>query len=156
MLTEPLAETIVSVKGAPISPVRRYDLNGYRILLAEDNPTNQTLIVGILKKTGAEVITADDGQIALDIFMAAREKGEHFDLILMDMQMPVMDGYQTTKQLRQSGYTGAIIALTAHAMDGDRDKCINAGCNEFVSKPINRAVLIETIQQKLHAVETRS
>ena len=143
-------------KGAPISPVRRYDLKGYRILLAEDNPTNQTLIVGILKKTGAEVTSADDGKIALDLVLSAREKGKHFDLILMDMQMPTMDGYQATNQLRKSGYTGPIIALTAHAMDGDRDKCINVGCDDFVSKPINRAVLIETIQQKLNAVETKS
>lgn len=119
-------------------------LEGARVLLVEDGPDNQRMISFILKKSGALVSLAENGQIAID--MATNSKGEAlFDVILMDMQMPVMDGYEATQTLRSANYTGPIIALTAHAMTGDRQKCISAGCNEFVSKPIDRAKLIETV-----------
>ena len=118
-------------------------------MLAEDGSDNQWLFSHILKKAGADVDVVENGELALDAALAARDEGNPFDVILMDMQMPVMDGYEATGQLRREGFTGPIISLTAHAMDDDREKCIKAGCDDYVSKPFNRKILIEMIQQRL-------
>jgi CheY-like chemotaxis protein len=119
------------------------------ILLAEDGPDNQRLIAHILRKAGAEVAVAENGQVAFDLALAAWQAGNPFDVILMDMQMPVMDGYQATQELRRAGYGGPIIALTAHAMMEDRQRCLDAGCNDYTTKPINRAVLLECVAKYL-------
>jgi len=100
-----------------------------RILLAEDGKDNQLLISTILRKAGAQVELAANGREAFDRAMAAMSAGGSYDAILMDMQMPEMDGYEATRQLRTGGYTGPIIALTAHAMAEDRAKCLAAGCD---------------------------
>ncbi len=121
------------------------DIQGCRIMLAEDGPDNQRLISFLLKKSGAKVTLAENGEIAYHTALREKEEGTPFDCILMDMQMPTMSGYEATAALRQAGYTNPIIALTAHAMTGDREKCLKAGCDEFATKPIQRNDLIRAI-----------
>jgi CheY-like chemotaxis protein len=120
-------------------------LAGRRILLAEDGPDNQRLIAFVLQKSGADVTTVDNGQLAVDAAIEASDAGHPFHVVLMDMQMPVMDGYQAVALLRAKGYRLPIIALTAHAMTGDRQRCLAVGCDDYASKPIDRASLIEQI-----------
>jgi len=120
-----------------------------RILLAEDAPDNQRLISFVLRKAGAEVTVADNGQVAVAKALAACHEGRPFDVILMDIQLPVLDGYQATSQLRRRGYQGPIIALTAGAMANDREKCLNAGCDDFAAKPIDRKTLFAVIRKHL-------
>jgi len=122
-------------------------LKGYRILLAEDGPDNQRLIPHLLRKDGAQVMVAENGKIAAQKAMEALTMNEPYDVILMDMQMPILDGYQATALLRRQGYGGVIIALTAHAMEGDREKCIAVGCDDYSTKPVKRAELAEKIRQ---------
>ncbi len=118
-----------------------------RILLAEDGPDNQRLIAHVLEKNGASVDIATNGEIAVRNAWTRHEHGEPYHIIIMDMQMPLMDGYEATRQLRNRGYQGTIVALTAHAMDSDRERCLEAGCNEYATKPIDRKALIELLAQ---------
>jgi CheY-like chemotaxis protein len=115
----------------------------------EDGPDNQRLIAHLLRKAGAQVTVAENGRRAVDAVWAARDAGCPFDLVLMDMQMPVMDGYVATSTLRTGGYAGPIVALTANAMPTDRQKCLDAGCDEYLSKPIDRKTLIESARRLL-------
>ena len=121
------------------------------ILLAEDGPENQVLVSHYLRKAGAEVTVADNGRIACE--KVAETIGAPgavgFDLILMDIEMPELDGYGAAAKLRSRGYRGPIIALTANAMATDREKCIRAGCTDYLSKPFSRELLLETVRRHL-------
>ncbi|MGD8454120.1 MAG: ATP-binding protein [Phycisphaerae bacterium] len=120
-----------------------------RVLLAEDGPDNQRLITHFLSKAGVAVTVVPDGQQAVDAVLAAQAAGEPFDVVLMDMQMPVLDGYRAARRLREQGCTVRIVALTAHAMTEDREKCLAAGCDAFASKPINREKLLAVVRGQL-------
>ena len=122
------------------------DLN---ILLAEDNPINQVFARRVLEQLGAHVTIANNGQEALDLVQA-----HDFDLVLMDCQMPELDGYEATRQIRKLGakYSDLpVIALTAFAMAEDRDICLAAGMNDYVTKPVDRKILIKTIGKWVNA-----
>jgi len=120
-----------------------------RILLAEDVPANQRLISHILKRAGAEVHVVENGSLAVADALEAAAAGTPFDVILMDMQMPIMDGYEATETLRKRDYRRPIVALTANAMASDRDKCLDAGCDDFATKPINRGNLLGIIREQV-------
>ena len=120
-----------------------------RILLAEDGVDNQRLIKRILERAGLEVTVAENGLLALEHAIWARDGGQPFDLILMDIQMPELDGLIATARLRQEGYTHPIVALTAHSQASDRQQCMEAGCDGYLTKPIDKAVLLRTIAEQL-------
>ncbi len=123
---------------APVADVRRID--GVRVLLAEDSIDNQFLISQILKKAGAVVEIAENGKVALE-----KAHQRDFDIFLIDIQMPVMDGYTTVAELRREGFKSPVIALTANALQGDRERSLFSGFNEHISKPVNRTSLVNTV-----------
>jgi signal transduction histidine kinase/CheY-like chemotaxis protein len=120
-----------------------------RVLLVEDGLDNQRLIENILRRAGLVVEIAPDGAQGCELALLSESSDEPYDVVLMDMQMPVLDGYTAVQRLRASGYGGAIIALTAHAMAGDRERCLAVGCNDYATKPIARDVLLAQIASHL-------
>ncbi|MHC4513548.1 MAG: response regulator [Planctomycetota bacterium] len=130
--------------GSFAPPAPPMQLSG-RVLLAEDVRTNRILIEKILAKSGLTVTTAENGAEALGLALGAEADGQPFDLVLMDMQMPVMDGYEATEKLRHQNYQRPIIALTAHAMTEELEKCLVVGCDAYASKPVNRQALLELV-----------
>jgi CheY-like chemotaxis protein len=119
-----------------------------RILVVEDNHVNQKVVVAVLRKRGFTLELANDGREAL----AKLEKSE-FDLILMDVQMPVLDGLEATRLIRkhERWQSLPIIAMTAHAMNGDRERCLEAGMSGYISKPVHPSHLLQTIDEHLLA-----
>ena len=120
-------------------------LENCRVLIVEDGIDNQRLIKFLLKKDGATVELANNGLEGIEKIEENIKNDSPFNVILMDMQMPILDGYSATKQLRENNYDGPIIALTAHAMSSDRRKCLDAGCTDFTTKPINKTELIRLV-----------
>jgi CheY-like chemotaxis protein/HPt (histidine-containing phosphotransfer) domain-containing protein len=115
-----------------------------RVLLAEDGEDNRDLIASHLYRAGLEVGIASTGRLAVEAAM-----NNHFDLILMDMQMPELDGYEATGALRAAGLTLPIIAVTANAMAEDRIRCLQAGCTDYLAKPISRSELMQALRRFL-------
>jgi PAS domain S-box-containing protein len=150
MIDDPMsATTTIGPDGGAGNDADKVPLHDCAILVAEDAPANQHLIGRLLKKAGADVTVVENGKLAVGVALSASDAGRPFQVILMDIQMPVMDGYEATALLRRSGYTGTIIALTAHAMPSDREKCIAAGCDDYATKPIQQRELLDKIRAYL-------
>jgi PAS domain S-box-containing protein len=123
-----------------------------RLLLVEDEPDIQRIVSLLLRKTKLEVHVAGSGRAACEMAEKSRAEGRPYDLILMDIQMPGMSGYETTQALRSGGWEGPIVALTAHALAGDREKCLAAGCDDYIPKPGIAAGLRELLARHLDRV----
>lgn len=137
--SEPTVNTRLEKKAKDIR------LDGINILLVEDAPDNRMLVSRVLQLAGASVAMATNGREGV---FAAESK--HYDIVLMDLQMPEMDGYEATLTLRESGYRRPIIALTAHAMKDERNRCLNNGFTDYLTKPIDRSMLLGTLRYHAH------
>lgn len=123
----------------------KYTWETKKILIAEDEETNYLFVEAILEDTNAQLIWAKNGVDAVEKF----NENMDIDLILMDIKMPEMDGLTATKQIREVNNNIPIIAQTAYAMSEDKNKCLNAGCNDYLTKPINHRLLLATIEKYL-------
>lgn len=133
-------ESLLSVTRSPFTETS--PLAGLRLLVVEDNTLNQEVAEGLLTYVGASVRIVDNGFAALALL---EKEAQHFDAVLMDIQMPEMDGYEATRRLRATGCTLPIIAMTANALSADREACLIAGMNDHIGKPIDSLVLINTL-----------
>jgi len=118
-----------------------------RVLVVDDTPMNRKLVRRMLERVGSHVTTCDNGQKAIDAVRRASEENQTFDLILMDMQMPVLDGFEATRRLRRLGCDIPIVALTASCLPEDQRHCYEAGCTDFLSKPIDRSTLLRKVAE---------
>ncbi|QDV22027.1 Signal transduction histidine-protein kinase BarA [Aureliella helgolandensis] len=142
LLVAPPADALMgTLDSIPVETIR---LPASSVLLVEDGEINRKLVKIMLEDAGVSVTTAENGWLGVQ---TARR--EPFDLIVMDMQMPVMDGYTAASKIREEGITTPILALTAHAMKGDEEKCLAAGCSNYLTKPIRAAVLLSTVRNLL-------
>jgi len=126
-----------------LPPVEEKPINKLKILIAEDDKTSEMLISIAVKKFGKEIINVRTGTEAV----AACLNNPDIDLVLMDIQLPEMNGYAATRQIRELNKEVFIIAQTAYAQTGDREKAIEAGCDEYITKPINKKRLLEIINE---------
>lgn len=123
------------------------------ILIVEDAPDTRLLLSEILKRCGYRVLQAANGKIAVDDLKSRRASGGHqqpvYDLVLMDMEMPVMSGYEAARLFREAGYQGPLVALTAHALAEEKERCLTSGCNAYLTKPIRAAEFVRSVKQHL-------
>jgi CheY-like chemotaxis protein len=131
-----------SVKTGRGEPREEADLCGRRVLVAEDGADNRRLLRAFLEGAGAVVSFAENGEEALE---RVRAETTAYDVIVLDMQMPVMSGYDAARRLRAEGVRTPLLALTAHALPEDRALCIDAGCDDYLAKPIRRSALVDTL-----------
>jgi CheY-like chemotaxis protein len=135
------SETNLTEKRTEVQKKKEHSLS---ILIAEDNPVNQKLIKAILGKAGYQVEIANNGKEAVE---KVTDSTGVYDLVFMDVQMPEMDGLDATKMIRRKGFnTVPIVAMTAHAMAGDREKCLEAGMDGYITKPIKKEIIFKTIE----------
>ena len=150
-MVEPKLTTVGQV-AKPLPREQLLQLDG-RILVVDDRREIRSIAQHMIEEAGATSAAAADGQEAIHLIRQAMQDGEPFNLIVMDMQMPVMDGYEATRRLRQSGFKSPIIALTAHAMAGDRQKCLDAGCSDYLTKPLDHDEFISLLASGLQTPE---
>ncbi len=136
----------------PLAEVRQ-SLHG-RVLLVEDVPEIARLIRSILAKSRVDLDLAENGLAACEMAIASRAAGRPYHLILMDIRMPMVNGYEATRRLRAQGWDGPIVAVTAHSMRGDREKCLEAGFNDYLPKPISQAAFFGILERYLGAPDT--
>lgn len=137
------------LEAAPAGP----RLRGVRLLLVEDHPLNQVVARGMLEHAGAEVDLVENGLLAVD---RLRERAADYDIVLMDVQMPVMDGYEATRQIRQVlGLKLPVLAMTAGVMKSEQDQCIAAGMDDFIAKPVDVEQMLDAISRHWDAVRSR-
>jgi len=122
-------------------------LSSLRVLLVDDSQAIQRLMKHILKNLGIDVVTAMDGRQGIAAVLWNQRSKRDFDIIFMDIDMPKMDGHSVTRALRERGHKGPIVALSARGMPFDRQKALDAGCNDYLTKPINRPHLLSVINQ---------
>lgn len=120
-----------------------------RLLLVDDVPDTRQLMAILLSKAGAQVLTANDGRAACEAALAAMQSGDSFDLILMDMEMPVLNGYDACQELRAAGYRGPIVAVTAHDGPEHRNRCLAVGCDDCLFKPFSSPQMLELVARYL-------
>jgi CheY-like chemotaxis protein len=123
------------------------------VRIAEDGADNRRLLAHLLERWGLEVEIAENGREALERVASCEARGTPVGLILMDMQMPEVDGYEAARTLRARGFRAPVIALTAHAMEGSRDACLAAGCDRFMTKPVDRALLRSALSEYFGAAD---
>ena len=145
------AEPATAASSCVRSSASRINWSGRRFLVVDDIRVNRQVVRFALQKANPMLVEAENGQEAIATLTAARDEGQPFDLVLLDMQMPVMDGYAAARQIRSQGDTVPIIGLTAKAIDGDIQRCLDAGCDGYLAKPYTPHTLVEQIHSLLTA-----
>ena len=135
-------------------PFATPDLRGRRVLLAEDTPDIREILEAFVSRTGAETDVVCDGAEAVERVFLAQAEGRPYDVVLMDLKMPVMDGLEATERLRASGFARPVIALTAFVLGEDADRALRAGCNARLTKPVTSADLYQELERHLAGRET--
>jgi CheY-like chemotaxis protein len=120
-------------------------LTGCKVLLCEDSPDIQQLATAILKRAGASVTVVPDGELGVDQILSAASAGNAFDVVLMDIHMPVLDGLNATRRVRDAGYRGAIVAFTSLSCQWELSRCLEAGCDDVLRKPVERREFLSIV-----------